>query len=422
MEAGAGDSGSPLLKRPPNQRRGRWVKQLAFILVVALHLGTSAAERVAFRELTVSMSPYFVTLHQLVSVVHLTVFAAVAFVHGRWDRSSHQLKRCPKHALLTMALLDTLHCVLVFYAGGAVPGLSQIILMQMAMPCAMVASRLALRTAFERTQAVGAIVVLVAVGACAADPNGAGAEGALDRVLFALACVPAALSVVYKRRRLMLQVIDCAYLNAWLAFFQFACGLVIGPLFFAFDEIRYGASVGSSDAREQLAHSMLLRNVDEGLRCAFFSSAQQGAWHPCANASKALGSWLLATAALAMTSYAIMLLGSVPALYLSEIAAIWAAAAGVTSQRAMGFFGAPPETFEPRGVLLLCITTAGLCVHHSAYLQHIAGTTLWGPGRKGSGESEERGDSQTKMSGSDETASGDGGDTSSAAVGRRSSG
>jgi drug/metabolite transporter (DMT)-like permease len=258
------------------------------------HVALGACERASFRMMAVSMSPFYVVLHQLVAAAHLLLFAPIACLQAQLDSSSSQLRRCPKHALLTMAILDTMQCLLALYAGGRVLGVTQAVLVQGTIPCTMLLATLVLRTRFERVQVVGAgIVLLSVVGACVAPAGGApGEEYAVDRALFALSSVFAATGAVYKRRRLMLQVIDCTYLNAWLAFFQFACGLVLAPALFGFDALRgveYGSrEIGpSADDDQVFAHSEVLRNIDEGVRCLFWASVRARARERARGAARA---------------------------------------------------------------------------------------------------------------------------------------
>lgn len=247
------------------------------VLVFAAHVLIGACERASFRLMAVSMSPFYVVLHQLVAGAHLLFFTPVACAQAQLDPQSNQLRRCPKHALLTMAILDTMQCLLALYAGGRVLAVTQAILVQGTIPCTMLLATLVLRTRFERAQVYGAALVLVSVLAGCTRPAVAdeSVENVVDRALFALSCAFGAMSSVYKRRRLMLQVIDCTYLNAWLAFFQFACGLALGPLLFALDSLRgvaYGSrEIGPSANDDQVfAHSEVLRNIDEGVRCFFW--------------------------------------------------------------------------------------------------------------------------------------------------------
>lgn len=254
----------------------------AVVLLFVSHVALGACERASFRLMAVSMSPFYVLLHQLVAAAHLLVFAPVACAQAQLDVSGSQLRRCPKHALLTMAIFDTLQCLLALYAGRRVLGVTQVVLVQGTIPCTMLLAALVLGTRFERAQVYGAALVLASVLAGCTRPSAGDevGEDVADRVLFALSCAFAAMSAVYKRRRLMLQVVDCVYLNAWLAFFQFACGLALGPLLFALDAVRGGGAQGAlgsaAPAEQVFAHSEVLRSIDEGVRCIFWAAVS--AW------------------------------------------------------------------------------------------------------------------------------------------------
>ncbi|KAJ1616892.1 hypothetical protein T492DRAFT_520511 [Pavlovales sp. CCMP2436] len=192
MAAGKEALSTPLLGAPPGALRSDWLRLVGRDLLVGsvfvAHVLMGASERVSFRLMVVSMSPFYVVLHQLVAGAHLLLFTPLACAQAQLDTSGSQLRRCPKHALLTMATLDTMQCLLAMYAGGRVFGVTQVVLVQGTIPCTMVVAALVLRTRFERMQVYGAALVLVCVLAAVTAPalDAEADEDAVDRALFAL--------------------------------------------------------------------------------------------------------------------------------------------------------------------------------------------------------------------------------------------
>jgi len=140
---------------------------------------------------------------------------------------------------------------------------------------------------------------------------------------------------------------------------------------FAFDALR-GAASGAvpvpplEDDDEVFAHSQMLRNVDEGVRCLFGRSEYEGA--SCGLALQRVLMWLTASFLLSASSTVIMQGHSVPALYVAEVLIIPASAAALTNPLLMGALHAAVEALSAHTGLLLAIVVSGLLVHHSTFV------------------------------------------------------
>jgi hypothetical protein len=87
----------------------------------------------------------------------------------------------------------------------------------------------------------------------------------------------------------------------------------------------------------------------------------------CEFSSRRVCAWLVSSCLLALSTRAIMSRHSVPALYLTEVLIIPASVVAVTQPRVMAAAHAAAESLDAHTALLICMTVAGLAIHHSSF-------------------------------------------------------
>ena len=235
----------PMLPPPPSgtgaaddqaraAHRGRMLV-LSFCAMVVVGLGNKLFQKL----MTLPMHNYPNFLNLLTTFCYIPLSFAYIIPAAASGRIDAQQLRLPKRPFAVMGLLDAIAGILQVFAATYLPGGLIGLLMQAATPVSMVLSRVLLKTQYDRTHYVGALIVGAGIVTVLwplllrGDDDGSSGSGEGDddarmllwSVVLIVSCVPMCLSAVYKEIALGETELDPVYLNGWIAIFQFLASL-----------------------------------------------------------------------------------------------------------------------------------------------------------------------------------------------------
>ena len=160
-----------------------------------------------------------------------------------------EMTEVPKRKFVLMGFLDMLSCVLLTVAAGEVRAPLTVLLLQAQLPLQTLLSWAMLRVRYQRSHAIGALLILLGVlvnmgpafeamgsghwestMSGTQTPDAPNTRNPWFTLAYLFAAVPGALSAAYKESCLRKTPIDMCYLNAWVLLFQFVLGLFAAPI------------------------------------------------------------------------------------------------------------------------------------------------------------------------------------------------
>uniref|UniRef100_M4B3X2 Uncharacterized protein n=1 Tax=Hyaloperonospora arabidopsidis (strain Emoy2) TaxID=559515 RepID=M4B3X2_HYAAE len=138
-------------------------------------------------------------LYQLTTFLYIPpMFCIVSYKATHGDLGENDGMEFSKFHFFVMGLLDLLHGLMLFIAGGRTDPTQTLLFMQASIP-------------------ISACMSAAFFGVS---------------VFYLLAAIPGSLSMLYKERVIRDQPVDVSYLNAWVSLSQFVSGLLVAPLIF----------------------------------------------------------------------------------------------------------------------------------------------------------------------------------------------
>ncbi|TMW56470.1 hypothetical protein Poli38472_006480 [Pythium oligandrum] len=215
---------------------------LSFGIVILLILAM-ASERLMFKAMVDRMQSYRYFLCQLMTFLYIPpLFCIVGYKSTQDEFIEEEVTEFPKYHFFVMGILDLLYAMMLFIAGGNTEPMQTLLLMQASIPLTACLSAVFYRTSYSRVQLLGNFVM--AAGLVVAflpslndfnSDNFEDREVAWNTLVYLLAAVPGALSMLYKERAIRDQPMDMIYLNAWVTVYQFIVGLMVAPVVFDAD-------------------------------------------------------------------------------------------------------------------------------------------------------------------------------------------
>ncbi|KAJ0394696.1 hypothetical protein P43SY_005655 [Pythium insidiosum] len=215
-------------------------KSLLSLALVVLLIAAMASERLAFKAMVDRMSSYRYFLCQLMTFLYIPpLFCIVGYKSTQDEFIEEEVTEFPKIHFFAMGMLDLLHAMMLFIAGGPTEPMQTLLLMQASVPLTACLSALIYRTPYTRKQVLGNLVMTAGiVVAFLPSLNDFRSDVFEDRevawntMFYLLAAIPGSISMLYKERAIRDQPMDMVYLNAWVAVYQFIGGLLLAPLVF----------------------------------------------------------------------------------------------------------------------------------------------------------------------------------------------
>lgn len=224
---------------------------VAVLVVLVIFFGTT--NRVMFKKMLIPMINYPFFLNQLTSFVYLPVFWPVVYIMMfLTDKITPEMKAFAWYKFVIMGLLDAGAGLLMTFGGAHVSGPLQLLLSQGAIPFTMFFSvivsldqlafifRRILQVNYKWNHYLGAGVIIFGIfvslaGQFFGDDDGDGSAGTTSTlagiVIYVSANLPLAFSGVYKEIAFKGEArLDVFYVNAWVATWQFALGMLFLPV------------------------------------------------------------------------------------------------------------------------------------------------------------------------------------------------
>lgn len=216
-------------------------KSLLSFAIVGLLILAMGTERLMFKAMVDRMASYRYFLCQLMTFMYIPPLFVIVGYKSTQDQEfiDEDVGEFSKLHFFAMGMLDLLHAMMLFIAGGMTEPVQTLLFMQASIPVTCLLSVLVFRTRYSNMQIFGN--VLMAAGLAIAflptleDFDSdllEDREVAWNSLFYLLAAVPGALSTLYKERAIRSQPIDMVYLNAWVTVYQFIGGLMLAPLIF----------------------------------------------------------------------------------------------------------------------------------------------------------------------------------------------
>ncbi|GAB9470905.1 hypothetical protein Gpo141_00008134 [Globisporangium polare] len=212
---------------------------LSFAIIILLVLAMSS-ERFMFKLMVDRMESYRYFLCQLMTFLFIPpLFCIIGYKSAQDDFIEEEVTEFPKLHFFAMGMLDLLHAMLLFLAGGKTEPIQTLLFMQASIPVSACISSLVYGTRYTRVQVLGILGIssgiLVSLLPEFRDLDADrfdDRESAWNSIMYLLAAVPGSLSMIYKERAIRDQPMDMVYMNAWVSVYQFIGGLMIAPLIF----------------------------------------------------------------------------------------------------------------------------------------------------------------------------------------------
>uniref|UniRef100_K3WGK3 EamA domain-containing protein n=1 Tax=Globisporangium ultimum (strain ATCC 200006 / CBS 805.95 / DAOM BR144) TaxID=431595 RepID=K3WGK3_GLOUD len=215
-------------------------KSLLSFAVITLLVLSMSSERFMFKLMVDRMESYRYFLCQLMTFLFIPpLFCIIGYKSTQDDFIEEEATEFPKLHFFAMGILDLLHAMLLFLAGGKTEPIQTLLFMQASIPLSALISSLVYGTRYTRIQILGMLGIcggilvslLPNLEDLDSDRND-DRESAWNSLFYLLAAVPGSLSMIYKERAIRDQPMDMVYLNAWVSVYQFIGGLMIAPIIF----------------------------------------------------------------------------------------------------------------------------------------------------------------------------------------------
>uniref|UniRef100_H3HAR1 Uncharacterized protein n=1 Tax=Phytophthora ramorum TaxID=164328 RepID=H3HAR1_PHYRM len=189
-------------------------KSLLSFGAILLLLVAMSSERFLFKVMVDRMESYRYFLSQLMTFLYIPpLFCIVSYKATHDGLVDDDGMEFPKFHFFIMGLLDLIHGLILFIAGGRTDPTQTLLFMQASIPI---------------SACMSAIFFGVSIDSKEFDDR----EIGWNSVFYLLAAIPGSLSMLYKERVIRDQPVDMSYLNAWVSVNQFIAGLLAAPLIF----------------------------------------------------------------------------------------------------------------------------------------------------------------------------------------------
>ncbi|TYZ66657.1 hypothetical protein PybrP1_007475 [[Pythium] brassicae (nom. inval.)] len=215
-------------------------KSLLSLAIIVLLVLSMSSERFMFKLMVDRMESYRYFLCQLMTFLFIPpLFCIIGYKSAQDDFIEEELTEFPKLHFFAMGMLDLLHAMLLFLAGGKTEPIQTLLFMQASIPLSALLSSSIYGTRYTRVQVLGMLgisggilISLLPEFRDLDSDRSDDRESAWNSLLYLLAAVPGSLSMIYKERAIRDQPMDMVYLNAWVSVYQFIGGLMLAPLIF----------------------------------------------------------------------------------------------------------------------------------------------------------------------------------------------
>ncbi|KAG7400889.1 hypothetical protein PHYBOEH_004101 [Phytophthora boehmeriae] len=205
------------------------------LLIVAM-----ASERFLFKVMVDRMESYRYFLCQLMTFMYIPpMFCIVSYKAAHEDPMDDEGMEFPKFHFMVMGVLDMLHGMMLFIAGGRTDPTQTLLLMQASIPLSASLSAIFFGVRYTRPQIIGMLAItsglVVSLLPSVEDIQSKDfddREIGWNSVFYCLAAIPGSLSMIYKERAIRDQPVNMPYLNAWVSVNQFVAGLLAAPIIF----------------------------------------------------------------------------------------------------------------------------------------------------------------------------------------------
>ncbi|KAL4087540.1 hypothetical protein PRIC1_013430 [Phytophthora ramorum] len=215
-------------------------KSLLSFGAILLLLVAMSSERFLFKVMVDRMESYRYFLSQLMTFLYIPpLFCIVSYKATHDGLVDDDGMEFPKFHFFIMGLLDLIHGLILFIAGGRTDPTQTLLFMQASIPISACMSAIFFGVRYTRPQVVGMLAItaglVLSLIPCIEDIDSKefdDREIGWNSVFYLLAAIPGSLSMLYKERVIRDQPVDMSYLNAWVSVNQFIAGLLAAPLIF----------------------------------------------------------------------------------------------------------------------------------------------------------------------------------------------
>uniref|UniRef100_A0AAV1T0D4 Uncharacterized protein n=1 Tax=Peronospora matthiolae TaxID=2874970 RepID=A0AAV1T0D4_9STRA len=215
-------------------------KSLLSFGVILLLLVAMSSERFLFKVMVDRMESYRYVLYQLTTFLYIPpMFCIVSYKATHGDLGENDGMEFSKFHFFVMGLLDLVHGLILFIAGGRTDPTQTLLFMQASIPISACMSAAFFGVSYTRPQVAGMLAITgglaLSLIACIENIDSDefdNREIGWNSVFYLLAAIPGSLSMLYKERVIRDQPVDVSYLNAWVSLSQFVSGLLVAPIIF----------------------------------------------------------------------------------------------------------------------------------------------------------------------------------------------
>ncbi|UIZ22677.1 hypothetical protein KXD40_003731 [Peronospora effusa] len=219
-------------------------KSLLSFGAILLLLVAMSSERFLFKVMVDRMESYrCVILH--CSSIFMTflyippMFCIVGYKATHDNLAEDDGVEFPKFYFFVMGLLDLLHGLMLFIAGGRTDPTETLLFMQASIPISACISAAFFGVRYTRPQVIGMLAItgglILSLIPCIEDIHSESfddQEIGWNSIFYLFAAIPGSLSMLYKEHVIRDQPVNMSYLNAWVSMNQFVAGLLVAPLIF----------------------------------------------------------------------------------------------------------------------------------------------------------------------------------------------
>ncbi|KAL7692116.1 putative chloroquine-resistance transporter [Plasmopara halstedii] len=215
-------------------------KSLLSFGAILMLLVAMCSERFLFKVMVDRMESYRYFLCQLITFMYIPpMFCIVSYKATHENLLEDDRMEFPKIHFLVMGLLDLLHGLMLYIAGGRTDPTQTLLFMQASIPILACMSATCFGVRYTRLQVIGMLVIsgglCLSLISCFEDIHSKefdDREIGWNSLFYFFAAFPGSISMLYKERTIREQPVDISYLNAWVSTNQFVAGLLAAPLVF----------------------------------------------------------------------------------------------------------------------------------------------------------------------------------------------